>query len=341
VQPEDAEATYQKRERAFVLFFLFFSCLLMAHFVRTAWTVFDMEQQQKLLLRHGQASTVLYAPEAYRIALPWLNQVIGRALHISNRYVIYSGIDFCLSLAATYLFYRLMVAEAVDRMQRVLMVALYLAFLQFPLAWVAPAMRPETMPTAFYLAASLTALVRSRRSPWWTVLLIALAAAQGFVRADLPFIFGISLCLLSFAGETLAAFGSRMANLLRGLAIVVLTGVAQVYLQFVRFPHLSYLPGNDVIQLWLNLRPHALVIGLLALLPIFVPLGFIGLRRMRLNAVDALSITTAVLYFPLWFTVGVVFEVRIYVPLMMALCMVIAKASAHYICADDRVGISL
>ena len=306
-------------------------CLTLAWFVRGAWAAGENPTG-----RSDQPAAVLYAPDAYRVAMPALAELMQR-VHTGDRPSMSALCDFCFFFAALFLLYRLTVDDltppAAGLLQRTAVVAIFLAFLQFPMAWVVPWQRPETAPTALYLAFALFCVSRTSRQGFWFVLLLAATVLQAFVRSDVPFVFGIALLLLSFGGDWLRPFGSRLSSALKAALVAGAAAGVQMYLQCIRFPHLEYPPATAVIQLSNNLHPHNLWPFAVALLPFLLLGAFLMYRRpllrssMRplLRLPDALALAVAGLYLPLWFTVGRSAEVRIFVPCLITLCMVAAR----------------
>jgi hypothetical protein len=272
--------------------------------------------------------------------MPGLLHLLADIFHPQDPFVLYAALDFLFGFAALYLFYLLAVDTQQDgenyRLVRGARLAVFLMFVHFPLVWVVPWQRPETLPTACFLALALFCLANGRNVPEWSGVLLLAVTAQSFVRSDIPFVFGAALFGLSVLRQNaLAEFGSRALNAVRGLAIMLIAGAIQVYLQFVRYPHLSYPPGTLMISVRNNLTLHNALNGLLALLP-FLLVGVLILRKgVRLNAVDRLIIAASVLYFPLWCTVGILDEVRVYVPFLMALCVVASKVCTSYLAGED------
>jgi hypothetical protein len=317
------EARDVRRERIFVGIFLFAMCLTLAYFVQSAWSA-----GENAAVRSDQPVSGLYAPDAYRVAMPALADFLQR-VHPGGRPFMSALCDFCFFFAALFLLYRLTVDDLtppdVGLLERTTVVAIFLAFLQFPIAWVIPWQRPETAPTALYLAFALFCVSRRSRQGRWFGLLLAATALQSFVRADAPFVFGAALLLLSFGGDRLRPFGSRLSSVLKAGLVAVVAAGGQMYLQFIRFPHLTYPPGTAVVQLINNLHPHNLWPFGIAVLPFLLLAAFLIDRRPKLRSVDTLAVAAAGLYLPLWFTVGRSAEVRIFVPFMLALCMVAAR----------------
>jgi hypothetical protein len=90
--------------------------------------------------------------------------------------------------SACYLFYRI----AADRLpeteamasRRWIIAILFLAIIQFPVAWIVPWQRPETLPTSLFLAIVVFSFARLRRSFLWVVVILAAPLIQAFGRAD-------------------------------------------------------------------------------------------------------------------------------------------------------------
>lgn len=268
--------------------------------------------------------------------MPALGRLLLKLFHLKEPSIVAAGLDFVFAFSALYLFYLLAVGNlplTPAKLQgRTVVVALFLAFIQSPINWVVPWQRPETLPSALLLALALFCLASARKNGIWPVLLLAATACQAFVRSDVPFVFGISLVLMALGKRSIfEEFGTRSINLFMGACIVLIAGGVQAYLQFVRYPHLSYWPGIDLIQLKNNLHLHNLSNCMLALSPFLLLAGYLIAKRIRIGAVEALVAASSVLYFLLWFTVGVVGEVRIFVPFLMALNVVAARVSASFL----------
>jgi hypothetical protein len=326
------------RERNLVKGFLILVFLVVAHFVHNEYFAGGSLLQPPLTSGNTPSYYIfkaaplpLHAPEAYRVALPALGCLLVRVFHVHDPAYIAAALDFLFGTLAAYLLYLVAVsglAHAKAR-DRALVVVFFLAFLQFATPWVIPWLRPETLPTALFLAMALLCLTRSRQGIVWTLALLSATAAQSFVRADVPFVFGLAIVFASFI--TLGEFGSRLSNLLKGITIVAISSSVQFYLQFIRFPHLSYWPGTSVIQLRANLGLHNLSNCILALLPFILVGAVLIFKRIHVDSIDAVIIMASAIYLVFWFTVGIIDEVRIYVPFLMALCVVAAKLSASQI----------
>lgn len=167
---------------------------------------------------------------------------------------------------------------------------------------------------------------------WLLVLLIA-TFCQAFVRADIPFVFGIAIVLVWLWNCLL---GDREASGFRALAgglVILVSGTIQAYLQFVRMSATRQM--TKVIQIVSNLTLHNLEIFTIALLPYLGFFIFWIIKRPAFNQIETVVIVSSVLYLPLWLTFGVASEIRIYVPFLLALSMVIARVSATFLNRDS------
>ncbi len=332
---------YAQKEALAVFAFSALQCLTLAHFVHEGWYA-NLQMMKLHPPQPGSSSSTYYifqnptlplhAPEAYRIALPALGRFLGHALHVADASKVAAALDFIFALCALMLFYRLAVEPSRPTTQtvrqRVLKVALFFAFIQSPIHWIVPWQRPETLPTALFLAFALLCLSRAAAHPAWSAALIAATILQSFVRADVPCMLAAALCILSLFGSSLASFGSRPNNFLRGAAIGLVAVGVQAYLQLVRFPHLTYWPDTPVVTLAYNFELHNLADALLALSPFIVIVSLLFLLKIKPDAVSSVTLVAAGLFLPVWFIVGIVDEVRVYVPFLFALSLVAAKSLA-------------
>lgn len=322
-----------KREKRFVGVFLFLICLVMAHAVHAGWFTTAYEMQV-----HPPATVALYTPlferathlpDAYRVAMPSLGQLVMRVSHVHDAPVVAAVFDFIFGFAACWVFYRL----AVDfLMETGLVAVLFLAMIQFAMSWVVPWQRTETMPTSLFLAVMLFSLGRVRQSLLWVWVIVAATLIQGFVRTDVPVILGIAMVVLSFFPGELAMFGSRRLLLSLGGLVALITIMIQVYLRYVQFPGLHRWSSDvPVFTLGWNLHHfHAVVIGVVALLPFVLFAIFLLIKRPVLDASDRLVLLVSGVYLVVWLTAGLLSEARIFVPFMLALSSVAAKVLGSY-----------
>lgn len=306
-------------------------CLTAMHFIHAGWYPLMGPPAPGAVRSPSQH----YAPDVYRMLMPAVWRTAEHAIPIELAWIA-AGLDFLFLLPALLLLARLAVEDLRPALQQTLTLALFVAFVQFPVDWIVPWQRPETTPTALFLAFALFCVSRASRQPLWTAALLAATFVQAFVRSDAPFILGAAITLLSFLPRFSTGFGSRRGMFLRGAAIAAIAAAVQIYLQFFLYRGIPYPPGTTPIQFATNLRPHYLTSALLALAPF--PLAFwiarrssTGVGAFRLRAIDATAILAALLYLPIWFAVGLVAEVRIFVPFLLLLCIPAARVSAHFL----------
>jgi hypothetical protein len=172
-------------------------------------------------------------------------------------------------------------------------------------------------------------VTRESRRHWTVSLLLvtALALGQSLVRADLPLVVGVAL-LISAAMRIEFRRPVHQIVLFGIVSAVVGCGV-QLYLQRVVYPLATYAPEVPKFQLLENLNPKAspehVPVFLIGLLPFFVTLVLAWRSRMVLQPSDKLILLMCLLYLPLWVTVGLVIEVRIFVPFLLLASPVIAR----------------
>lgn len=268
--------------------------------------------------------TPSHLPDAYRVVMPVLGRFVMKTFHIHDAPAIAALFDFVSGFGACYLFYRVTV-DALSETQ--LAAAIFLAVIQFGLAYIVPWQRPETMPSALYLAICIFSLTKIRANSTWIVLIVTATLIQDFLRTDVPLILGVSVMVLGISPTAPRAFGSRRLMLLVGLSLVCLTISAQAYLRYVRFPNLHRWPVDEqVVTIKRNLlNAHSLWSGLVALFPFILFAIYIARRRPTLDASDRLIMIASALYLVVWLSAGYLSEVRIFVPFMIALSSIIAK----------------
>ena len=319
------ENGYRKREILVVCLYAVCLCLSLSHFVHNAW--------YQILPPDTPLLPKMYAPDAYRVAIPALTRAAMVLSGVHQLAWIYAGLDFVWSLCTVGCLYLLTVEAPPLRSQgeRVARLAILLTSLTLTWNWIVPWQRPETTPSCCFLAFALLCLLRadgSQRRGIWTAALLLAACWQAFVRADVAFVFGAALALTSLASKNASA--RRQAGLLQGAAIAAIGGGVQAYLQLVRYPHRSYDPRMPMLSFRHNLGGNNLTTAILALLP-FLLTALLLPRAKQLSRSAVLAMAAAALYLPLWFTVALIAEVRVYVPFLTILCLPVAEAVSGYL----------
>jgi hypothetical protein len=332
-------------EKSFVFVYIVLACLTAAHSLYYAYSseylnshshpgisqseYYRLHNIVPLSADHPFYAGTDHAPDQYRIGIQLPARFIADKLHLSKYYIIFTVIDFFSAVAACWILYLLLCRSQffldLTDTSKTLTIPLFLASLAFPLFWAASWHRPETLPTALYIAAMLLLLdvLRDRRAS--LLVIIAATIWQGLIRAEVPLTFGIAVLLLSFTSYGRRLFGTRLFGIACGLSITGLALVVQAYLKFWLFPHALYPPDTDIIQLYNNLAPRPLITFAVAMLPYGFMLLLAVRYARRLDALDLLAIGSSLLYLPLWITVGAIREVRIFVPFLLALTPTAAK----------------
>lgn len=324
---EISDRLFQKRERIFVFTFTGLVSLAAAHFLHNGWLYLQLLGG---LPRVGAPGSTLYAPAAYRVLMPAVIDATQRILPGIDGLVVISGIEFVLLWATLWVLYGLAVygveTDPAHRPERCFRIALTFLFAVNALAWIVAYQRPETTPTALYLALSTLCLRRS--ATWAIVIQLAGTVLQGFTRADFALVLGVAMVGASLISSS-GGGAQRKRLFAQGIATAAIAAAVQAYLQFIRFPHLSYDPQTPVIQLPNNLRFHMWSNAFIAVAPVWLPVLYALLRRVKLldDPVATVSVLAAALYIPLWCTVGSLAEVRIYVPFLLLLSPVAANAA--------------
>ena len=337
------ESAYLRRERTVVGLFLLVAITTTALFVYTAWhgVLFYVRSLPPNKNQHQ----IAYAPDVYRVAMPALQRALQH-LHLATE-VSLTLTDFVFGYFALYLTY-ILVTDQISvapqhRGYRFAVIGFFLAAIQFPLAWVLPWQRPETMPTSFFIAAASVIMLRLKRSPVWIVVLACLTLLQGLTRADAPCFYGIAIVVLGICGSWLKDFGSRRRCIAAGVTIAGTAVLVQAYMQFIRYPHAPYPPGVPRFMLPLNLAPHFLAPLFVVLAPVVAVVAAGLASRVRFRSIDYLAIVAAFLYVPIWFTVGSLAEVRIVVPFLLLLTVPVSRILATLLTGqtnDDLLEVS-
>ena len=262
------------------------------------------------------------APWQYRIgvweAVRWLHQ----SLHL-KAYDTLTLIDVLSLALSLWLILRVLRSSETYKFAslptRWLATAGVLFLAEYYLVWGHWFQTSDTLPSILFvtLSAALVGgeLVRSRTLA--CLLLACLGGIQGFIRADVAVVLHAGFFLAVLFNKKAVPLGRRRqaaTSLLAALA----AGCVQLYLMLVRFPNAHY-GSEGVIQLTNNLKPQMWATMLLALVPFCLLLGLIAWRRYRPDTVTRMLLVSSLLYFLLWATVGLLDEVRIFLPFAFAL----------------------
>jgi hypothetical protein len=330
---QTSETRRQHVTAAIVILFLSFSFFLIQYDrLRSAEPMLEIWYQQKV------AGTLPFGDQ-YRIAIPFAAHFLKSHVRLEMRQTIPLIESACYGGGLTALYLLLLTSPifaAATRAKQLAMLGLFFATVQFPILWIFPWERPETLPTMFYLAV-VSLIVLSRRLPLLPACRLAVLAsfAQAFARTDAPMLFGLALLAA-------AAIGFSMPRSRRSVALVGLlcgaTGAAvHLYLAH-RFPRVSPNQRATDMNLLRNFNPLVAPIHVpiffIALLPFFFSLVLMRRYRIPLDSTDKLTLLIALLYLPIYITFGVLAEVRIYVPYLFLLAPLFAKLWIRFLSGE-------
>jgi hypothetical protein len=271
-------------------------------------------------------------PNQYRIGIPLLMHFLQIHAHIrlEQSLPLIEFLSYAFALLLLYLLFRCspQAGNATDS-HRLVLLGFFLAATQFPILWIFPWERWETLPTAFYLAAIVILIVRRSRVPFAIVCLLAalLSLGQALMRTEVPVALGVAVLLSAAMAIPFPRPRSHIAVL--GLLCVAIGGATQLYLQRIAYPAATYTPGTPRFQLLANLNllhpPLHIPVFLTALLPLIVSLVLLRRHHLPLDPSDKLVLLILLIYLPMWIAMGLVVEVRIFVPFLFLASPTIAK----------------
>jgi hypothetical protein len=268
------------------------------------------------------------APQQYRIGVPKVADFIGRHTHLGLRHG-FTLIDLLSAGIAAILLYVLF--ERSDTYRRASLTirwfgaAVFLFLLHFYLSWLTWYQRPETMASALVLAGTLAlASTRFRASTpsakgARAAGMLVLSAMQGFIRADIGFSLHVGLVLACFIGRDEGFALGRKLQAITSLLGVLIAGGIQFCLMHVVYPHATY-GKSAVLEVGQNLTNP---VGISAFVLFMIPWAWLVAGTVKERTVDdganfGVLLGSAV-YLVMWFTVGRIEEVRIFLPYAVAL----------------------
>ena len=280
------------------------------------------------------------APEQYRVAVKFAAWWAVNHLAWSFRYG-YTLMDLLGSFAGGLLAYRMLERRLELRPRSAALdwfaSAAFIALLCFYMIWQGAFIRPETLPTLGLTACMAWLWTREQqvgsRRVWVVLGLLAAAAAQGWVRADVAVALNAGVFIASVKrGGGLSI--PRRSALATSLLCVLVAAMIQLYIMRVLFPQATY--GNiPRIMLTRDLRQPLTVPPFLIFM---LPIGWTAVQAWRRrasldSAAMALGIGAAI-YLALWIVLGKLDEVRIFVPFAVILTPLTIDLALDRISAD-------
>jgi hypothetical protein len=269
------------------------------------------------------------APSQYRLAVVVLGHFLAQHGHLALRHTL-TLIDvvaaFLTVFTLLFLLRRSDVYRKAGISERWCASAIFVLLVQFYFAWIVWFQRPETLTTSAFIA--LTLLLLTWRFPTGApgtylatgVCMLALVIIQGFVRADVAAALhaGILLVCLTRAGEGLAL--PRVVQAVISVLAIVATCGIQYYLARIAYPHTNY--GNTPpFQLILNLTHPSAAFPFLLFIGPYAWTVWTLLREMReqMRGPAAALVAGSAVFMGMWFAVGRIEEVRIFLPFAFAI----------------------
>jgi len=269
------------------------------------------------------------APQQYRVGVVdtafWMTQ----HLHMGMRHA-FALMDLFSMIVSSLLLLRLLEQSSLFQRASRSMVwfsgAAFILLINFYLLWVMWYQRPETLPTTLTIAVSLWLWTRKPGDTASTskylltaLALLLIATIQGLIRADVSCMLnaGFFIAALTGVGRRLS-LPRGMALITTALSAVVAAGI-QLYMMKVVYPHATY--GDTlVVVLWLNLFhvkrhvPFLLFIG-----PVVWTYVQAIRRRFTEDAAGVGMLAGAAAFSIVWFVMGGINELRIFMPFAIAL----------------------
>jgi hypothetical protein len=264
------------------------------------------------------------APNQYRVGVIGTAYFVAQHTHLGLRHTL-AALDVIAGFVAVFTLFFVLGRSKVYResgmAQQWFGAAGFLVLVQFYLAWLLWYQRPETLPTAAILALALLLLAVPLRGGVVTAVLgfLALAAMQGFVRADVGFALHVGILLICMTPLGRGFALPRSVQAVTSFVGVLLVVGIQYWLMRRAFPHASY-GSTPVFQLVLNLLslegwiPFVLFMG-----PFAWTMWMVGRRRSAAESAGVAMLTGALIFLGMWVTVGRIREVRIFLPFALAL----------------------
>ena len=268
------------------------------------------------------------APNQYRVGVIATADFIARHAHIGLRHA-FVLIDMIAGFVAVFTLFALLRRSAVYRsasqLGRWFAALAFLILVQFYLAWVTWYQRPETLPTAALV--TLTLLLLTVRVPLRGIAgylataagMLVIAAAQGFVRADVAFGLHAGVLLFCLTRASAGLSQPRAMQAVTSLLAVFAAAGIQYYMMHIRYPQASY-GDTPMFQLVLNFKESARLIAFTLFIVPYVWTVKTVVRRQIVAEGPALALLCgSAVFMAMWWMAGRVEEVRIFLPFALAL----------------------
>jgi hypothetical protein len=289
------------------------------------WQYSDVDHYAKgywLPFVHGTGG----APEQYRIGVKMAAWWLVQHLSWEFRYG-FTLMDVIAAVAGALLVYDLLLRRPAIRESSTsfqwFASAGFVLLVCYYMAWVGFFFRPETLPSFGLTACMAWLWTRRRDERAGTVLticgLVAAAAAQAWIRADVPCALNAGILLVSVFGTGRGLSISRRASIVTSAVCIAIAAGTQLYIMRAIYPQASY--GR--IPVFMVARDLHQPLTYPPFLIFILPLAWTAVQAWRQRA--ALDIGSrglligAFIYFVLWIVMGKLDEVRIFIPFAVVL----------------------
>jgi hypothetical protein len=261
-----------------------------------------------------------FAPAQYRIGVLRIADLLARLTHTHLRHM-FAAIDFvCLGASLALLLWLLSrneIFRVANRAARWLQASLALGCFLLYLLWSFWYQKPETEATLLLLVLSAAAAQWRRRVPA-VLALVALAAIGATVRVDAMVAFHagfLIVCLLQQARSLPLGRATQMTASLLSIAAAIAVEYVIMHRIYPNAPR-----EVAAVQLFSNLRVWMNYFVLaMALFPWWITLRLAARRWRTLDGWAAALLLGSVAHFALFYTLGLAWEVRIFLPFAMTL----------------------
>jgi hypothetical protein len=261
-----------------------------------------------------------FAPAQYRIGVLRTADLLARLTHTHLRHT-FAVIDFvCLGVSLWLLLWllgRTEIFRSAARLGRWLQASLALGCFLLYLLWSFWYQKPETHATLLLLVLSAAAAQWRRRIPA-VVALIALAAIGATVRVDALVAFHVGFLVACVLPQSRSLpLGRAVQAVASLLSIAAAIGVAYFIM------HRMYPDAPREVAAWqlfnnLKLWVNYFVVAA-ALFPWWITLRLVVHRWRALDGWSVGLVIGSVVHFALFYTLGIAWEVRIFLPFAMTL----------------------
>jgi hypothetical protein len=309
---------------AVLIFFLSFSFFLIQY------DRMRVDEQGLTAWYEAKSTGILTEGDQYRVAIPFLAHFIKVHTRIEMRQSIPVIEFFAYGIALISLYLILVTSSSVkaaSHLQRTAIIGYFFVAAQLPVLWIFPWERPETLPTAFYLATA-TLVILENRIPMTLACasIVLLSFAQSLARTDAPMVVGLATVVAATSGIQFQRIRTNVAIL--GL-LCGGTGVVTHLLLHHRFPSTHTAQRATTFQLSNNLNVLHPTLHIPTFLTVMLPLFFCLMlawhSRLRFDSSDKLAMFISLIYLPVYVTFGILAEVRIFVPYLFLMSPTLGK----------------